>query len=103
MMPVDNDLKQMVRELGQALARALSTAPTVADAVRRIRHQGCSLYLAIHCDAVDCGDESVTKIELNVGKANSKKPVFLLNKDDVSFLESVGIDPTRSGGRRRSG
>ncbi len=96
-MPVDNDLKQMMRELGRALAHELTAAPKVADAVRKIRHRGCSLYLALgHNES-----EDNAQIEIPVGEASSKKPLFLLNKDDVSFLESVGIDATRSGKRRR--
>ncbi len=102
-MPVDNDLKQRLRELGRTLAHAISTAPKVADAMRKIRHQGCSLYLVPDGDAVDrIGSENATQIELTLGKVSSSRPQFLLNKSDVSFLESVGIDPTRSGKRRRS-
>ena len=78
-MAVDNDLKQMMRELGQALVHAISTSPKVADAVRRIRHRGCSLYLAL--DRNESG--SGTQIELTTGEESSDRPVFLLNKGDV--------------------
>ena len=95
-MAVDNDLKQMMRELGQALVHAIAASPKVADAARKIRHQGYSLYLALD------RSESGTQIELTTGEPGSNKPAFLLNKGDVSFLASVGIDATRSGKRRRS-
>ncbi len=97
-MTVDNDLKEMMRDLGHALAHAIATSPQAADTVRKIRHQGYSLYLMIDRDE---GDDA-TQIELAPAKVASSRPGFLLNKDDVTFLESVGIDATRPSRRRRA-
>ncbi len=95
-MAVDNDLKKVVRDLGHALGHAISASPKTAEAVRRIRNQGFSLYLVID------RDEEGARIELTSGRASPRKPRFLLNKGDVSFLESVGIDATRPARRRRT-
>lgn len=107
-MSVDDDLKEMMRDLGQTLARAIATSPKAADTVRKIRRQGYSLYLAV--DGKEGDSESATarlrrdsaRVELPSGQTPSPKPGFLLNQDDVSFLESVGIDATRPGRRRRT-
>lgn len=96
-MPVDNDLKKLMRDLGDAFERAIAASPAAADAARRIRQQGFSLYLALDREQGNGG----TRIELGSGKAPAK-PGFLLNQGDVSFLESVGIDPTRPSRRRRT-
>lgn len=95
-MPADNDLKKMMREIGSTLVHAIAASSKTADSVRRIRHQGCSLYLVLDHDEGGNG----ARIELTAGHASSTKPDFLLNKGDVSFLESVGIDATRPGRRR---
>lgn len=97
-MAVDNELKKVMRDLGQTLGHAIAASPKIADTVRRIRRQGYSLYLVLDRDE----GESGTRIELSSGQTSSKKPGFLLNKGDVSFLESVGIDATRPGRRRRA-
>ncbi len=92
-MSVDHDLKKAIRDL----ERALTASPRAADTLRRIRNQGYSLYLVAERDEVENG----ARIELTSDQTSSKTPSFLLNKGDVSFLESVGIDATRPGRRRR--
>ena len=87
----------MMRDLGHALVHAITASPEAADTVRRIEHQGCSVHLVLdHNEGV-----SGTQIELTSSQPSSAKADFLLNKGDVSFLESVGIDATRPGRRRR--
>ncbi len=97
-MTVDKRLKRMMRELGEALANAIATSPKIGDAVRRISHRGYSLYLVLNRDE----DVHGAQIELTADQRPAKKPAFRLNKSDVSFLESVGIDATRPGRRRRA-
>ncbi len=97
-MPVDNDLKKWMRDLGQDLVHAIAASPEATDNVRKIRQRGYSLYLVLDRSE----GESGTHVELTSGQASSTKPSFLLNKGDVTFLESVGIDATRPGRRRRT-
>ncbi len=98
-MTVDKHLEQMMRDLGHALVEVIATCPEVGEKVRKIRRQGYSLYLVLDRDEGEKG----AQIELTAGRTtHSQKPVFLLNKGDVSFLESVGIDATRPGRRRRA-
>ena len=93
-MSTGNDLKNLDR----ALADAIAASPQAADAVRKIRRQGYAVYLAIDRQEGD----NRAQIELTSGKKAAAKQRFLLNKGDVSFLESVGIDATRPGPRRRA-
>ncbi len=97
-MSGDNDLEKMMRALGHALVHAIAASPTAAESLRKIRHQGYSLCLILDRSRGDNG----TRIELTSGQTASATPDFLLNKGDVSFLESVGIDATRRGRRRRT-
>ncbi len=97
-MTVDKQLQRKMRDLGHALLKAIAASPEVGHAMREIRHQGYSLYLVLDPEEGENG----ARIELTAGrKTPSEKPVYLLNQGDVSFLESVGIDATRPGRRRR--
>ncbi len=96
-MSVDNDLKKTMRDLGRALEHAIAASPEAAGTVRRIRNRGYSVYLVFDRDEAESG----TRVELgSADRTPSAKADFLLNKGDVTFLESVGIDATRPGRRR---
>ncbi len=100
-MSVDHDLKKMMRDLGHALVHAIAASPEAADTVRQIRHRGYSLYLVSdRNEGAAISLSGGTRIELASGQPPSTKPGYLLNKGDVTFLESVGIDATRPGRRR---
>lgn len=46
--------------------------------------------------------ERFLKIEAAVQETSQEPPAFRVNTEDVAFLRSVGIDPTRTVRRRRS-
>ena len=96
-MPIDDDTKKMMQDLGQALTRAIATSSEVSAAVRGIRQQGFSLYLVL--DRKEEGERGA-RIELTT-RSRAKSPVFVLDQGDVSLLKSMGIDATRPGRRRR--
>ena len=98
-MPIDEDVKKMMQDLGQALAQAIATSPEASGAVRGIRQRGYSLYLVL--DRKEEGRRSA-RIELTTRQAPSHAPAFVLDKGDVSLLKSMGIDATRPARRRRS-
>ena len=98
-MPVNKHIKQLMLDLEKAFVEAASTSTDIGDAVRRIRHEGYTLHLVL-----DRQEESAsrTQIELIPQRPSSKEAAFILDKGDVSMLRSLGIDPTRSGRRRRT-
>ena len=98
-MPTDEHVKKMMQDLGHALSQAIATSPEVSAAVRGIRQEGYSVYLALDCKE---DGQKGARIELTTRQPKSKVPSFLLDKGDVSLLKSMGIDATRSGRRRRT-
>ena len=98
-MSVDQNIKQLMLDLENALSEAISKPTEIGEAVRKIRQQGYSLHLML-----DRPDENTgrTQIELVPRRSQPKEAVFMLDKGDVSMLRSLGIDPTRSLKRRRS-
>jgi len=89
----------MLRELRRALSEAISDSTEVTRTLRRIREEGYSLYLLVDCKRDrEAGDEPLT---LAAGRGPGE-PVFQINGTDLSFLRSIGIDPTRRLRRRRT-
>lgn len=106
-MPNDRDIQQMIKDLGRAVAQAISTSDDVNEVVRRIRHHGFSLSLVLNCEQ-EGGEEA--KLELTPRKtpvppagASSSDSGFRLGTTDVAWLRSLGIDATRKTPRRRGG
>ena len=77
----------MLDDLGRELIEALHGSRTMSDALQRIRREGYALHLALGCQ------QKATEPD--------RPPNFRLSTDDVSFLKSIGIDPTRNARRRR--
>ncbi len=124
-MAIDHQVRQMMRELSRALARAIRTSSDVSEAIRKIRHQGHSPHLVLSCERgclperrtaerrsasqrkdEGTADGSAADLVL-VGKPVPAEPAFRINGRDVALLKSMGIDPTRRGrssrGRRGRG
>lgn len=82
-----------------ALARTLSDSSEASQAVQEIKREGWSLYLVVDQQAEDEGAN--TALQLTAGQAGAEAPVFKIDGEDLSFLRSIGIDPTRSLRRKR--
>ena len=72
------------------------TWPSMRDTLRRIESEGYSLHLVL-----DCKRDGEAQTPAVPRAAAGGEPVFRINGDDLFFLRSCGIDPTRR--RRRSG
>jgi len=95
----------MLRDLRRALSEAISESSEVSLTLRRIREEGYTLYLL-----VDCKRDRLERLEREMGgellpvaapRRAGGEPVFQINGQDLSFLRSIGIDPTRQLRRRR--
>jgi len=87
----------MLRELRRALSEAITDSSDVSRTLRRIREEGYSLYLL-----VDCKREGIEEpLALTAPRFSSSDPAFVIDGRDLSFLRSIGIDPTRRLRRRR--
>jgi hypothetical protein len=95
---LDDRLHQMLRELRRALSEAISESSDVSRTLRKIREEGYSLYLLVDCKRDRDLDEPLT---LAPARSGGSEPVFQINTTDLSFLRSIGIDPTRRLRRRR--
>ena len=108
-MELNDHLREMLKELGQAINESISGSGRVHDSIQRIRDEGYNLYMVLDAKV------GVNKREARSGRrrlaAVSSDPVteessveraaFRINVKDLGFLKSVGIDPTRKVRSRR--
>ena len=96
---LDARLQELLNVLRGALARALSDSTEASNAVREMRREGWSLYLVVD-QREDEG--SGAALEVTDKKAAGAAPVFKIDGQDLTFLRSIGIDPTRSLRKKKS-
>lgn len=90
---LDEKLRGMLQDLGEALSDAIASSPELSGTLRRIRREGYSLYLLVDNRK---GNEQPQPYELKAPRGLLKEAVFRIHGEDVTFLRSIGIDPTRS-------
>ena len=103
-MEFSDHLREMLKELGQAINESISGSGRVHDSIQKIRDEGYNLYMVL--DA---------KVGVNKREARSRsrrgaallaaeredeggeieRAAFRINLKDLRFLKSLGIDPTR--------
>lgn len=86
----------MLRDLRRALSEAISESTEVSRTLRKIREEGYSLYLLVDCKR-DANEDDLPVPTPRTGG----EPMFQIDGRDLSFLRSIGIDPTRRQRRRR--
>ncbi len=102
----DDKLRRMLDEVGRALVQAIHGSSEIDAAMRRIEGEGYKLHLLLGClgeapeDSAASSRESASRPTATPSPPK-RKPSFRLSSDDVSFLKSVGIDPTRTVRRRK--
>lgn len=97
-------LRQLLHDLERAIADAIDS-PEILDRLRRIQAEGLQLRVSFDCKPQE-SEPSVATPAPPAAPAVSRKPtarvpspVFRIHSEDLAFLRSIGIDPTR---RRRT-
>jgi hypothetical protein len=92
----DRDLRLILRDFSRALTGAIAESPELERTLRRLRNEGYSLQLTVGCARLAPALEPVA------ATSSASEPSFRIDMQDLSFLKSIGIDPTRRLRRRRS-
>ncbi|MEM1206284.1 MAG: hypothetical protein AAGN66_23835 [Acidobacteriota bacterium] len=103
-MEEQKDIEGLLRHLGRVLAAAMSRSEEVTSSLRKAHEEGYSLFLIL--EDRERGERGV-QIELRARDvpepaAAPTQASFRLDGTDVRFLQSIGIDATRTGRRRRT-
>ena len=107
-MELNDDLRDMLKELGQAINESISNSDRVHDAIQKIRDEGYNLYMVLDAKVGVNRREARARegraarrrssaVESIVEKVDTgdARAAFLINVKDVRILKSLGIDPTR--------
>ena len=87
---LNDDVREMLRAFGRALSAAISESPQAIASLERLRAEGYRLHLS-----VDCAAPSKDAKPAPTPAPISTDPTFRINRHDLTFLRSCGIDPTR--------
>ena len=102
-MELNDHLREMLKELGQAINESISGSGRVHESIQRIREEGYNLYMVLDAKVGVNRRESrvssrraaaTSAVETNGGET-TERASFRINVKDLRFLKSVGIDPTR--------
>jgi hypothetical protein len=109
-MELNDDLRDMLKELGQAINESISGSDRVHDSIQKIRDEGYNLYMVLDAKVgvgrrearargarPSRGTRRRATVEPVVERVatGDARAAFLINVKDVRILKSLGIDPTR--------
>jgi len=97
---MNDRIRQLVEDLRGAVSQALAESLDVNEALRDIRGEGWALYLVVDRKRVD---DSLDSYEISAPVLAQTEAIFRIDSNDVGFLRSIGIDPTRRVRTRRAG
>lgn len=96
-MELNDHLRQMLKDLGQAINESISGSGRVHESIQRIRDEGYNLYMVLDAK-VGVNKESRSKrspASSGTDRASrEERAAFRINLKDLHFLRSMGIDPT---------
>jgi hypothetical protein len=110
-MELSDHLREMLKELGQAINESISGSGRVHESIQRIRDEGYNLYMVLDAKV------GVNRRETRGSRASRRalpepdaaraigtetRAAFRINLKDLRFLKSLGIDPTRKVRARRA-
>jgi hypothetical protein len=110
--PLDDKIKQLLRELGTAINESISGSDDVNRHIQKIRDEGYDLYVVLDAtiglnrqDGEEPQLQFQTQSQTQSGSADMTPAVvarndgreaqFRINVNDLALLRALGIDPTR--------
>ena len=108
-MEFSDHLREMLKELGQAINESISGSGRVHDSIQKIRDEGYNLYMVLDAkvgvnkrEAKARGTRRTSVEPEAVARSSGDRAAFRINLKDLRFLKSLGIDPTRKVRTRRA-
>lgn len=92
-MQLDDNFKQLIKELGQAINESLADSDNISDVMGRIRAAGYDLFLVLEVTiGFNKQGQTGTVHEQEISpETRVKEPDFLLTTEDAKFLRSLKI------------
>ncbi len=99
------DMESLLQELEALFINAVMKAPKTRLRLEKLRHDGYQLALRLECRRAQDSekaqpDEGEHETLLTVAADDQPQPRFMIDREDFTFLRSIGIDPTRKASSR---
>jgi hypothetical protein len=88
---VDQELKKLMKELGEAINESLAESDQIADVVARIKDGGYDIFLVLEATIGFSKQGEKTSDKGSLVSTFSTKPELKVNDQDVKFLKSLRI------------
>lgn len=98
---LDEKIKQLLRELGNAINESISSSEDVNNHIQRIRDEGYNLYVVLDAtiglNRTDDEEETPRPqpAPSDLVMKSDSQVQFRINVNDLALLRALGIDPTR--------
>ena len=91
-MQLDDDLKQLMKELGAAINDALSDSEEISEAIQNVRNAGYDVFLVLEA-TIGFNKRSKTDLgeEATAGALKSGEMKLKVTAQDLKFLRSLKI------------
>src|SRR5688572_22859466 len=106
---LEEKLQRLLQGLGEALIEAISDSSDINESLRELQKAGYSLYLVVDCKRgatkrrrSESSRSTSTPAGTDSGNGKPGDPTFRIDGNDLLFLRSIGIDPTRKSRARRT-
>jgi uncharacterized protein (DUF302 family) len=97
---VNPRLKQLMKELGEAINGSLSESDQIADVIGKIKNEGYDVFLVL--EATVGFNKRNERDEQPAAVLANSDPEFKVNSQDVRFLKSLRITLEDPGSGRRT-
>ena len=89
---MDDRLKKMMKELGDAINESLSESEEIADVISRIKDSGYDIFLVLEATiGFNKRDEESDALPGPDVVTSIREPDFTVNAQDMKFLKSLRI------------
>lgn len=98
-MELDDNLKKLMKDLGETINSALADSPEINDAIRAVREAGYDVFLVLEATiGVNRRGETGADAEVETSTSPDGDVQLKMNAQDMKFLKSlkIKIDDTES-------
>ena len=88
---MDNRLKGLMKELGEAINESLSESDQIAEAISKIKGSGYDVFLVLEATIGFNKRDEQAVAKPTLVAARRSDPEFKVNSQDVKFLKSLRI------------
>ena len=88
---VDQQLKQLMKELGEAINESLSDSDQIAEVVSRIKEGGYDIFLVLEATIGVSKQGEHTNDKTSLVSTLSTNPELKISDQDLKFLKSLRI------------